>query len=94
MSVYVAAVLSQTGRSEASVRQQYPDYGIAAFPAGFARGFKQSVCFSPTLSGGKVDFAHGHVVGKKPDSVAKKFANSKEVTLIVYPAGFVRPGAG
>ena len=70
MSVLLADLLSEVGRGASDVLADYEGYALAAITAGLARRCKQVVVRAPLRDVP----AHAEVVGKKTDSVRKRFA--------------------
>ena len=74
MSVYLASVVTQTGRKSKDLLSNYPNYGLASVTAAVVRELDQIVLRDST----RKEPAHALVVGKKTRSVARRIRNKCE----------------
>lgn len=75
MSVLVQSLLLQQGRTPADVLSGFPDESLCRITAGLARELGQAVVKDTDPPH---DPAHGLVIGKKPRSVANRFAREAQ----------------
>lgn len=81
MSVLLADIVERDGRSAADALAGHEGFALAAITAGLARQCDQGVARDPLPE----EPAHGVVVGKKTDSVRKRFAKGAE--WVIPPPG-------
>lgn len=70
LSVLLAQMVEESGRTPADVLSGYPGYSLASVLAGFARQHQQMIVRAPEAG----EPAHCHMVGKKPKAVQKALA--------------------
>jgi len=74
MSVHLSSTLAQLGRSQVSVVEKYPGYGLVWFYAYVPRELGQLLARDPQPE----DESHAVVVGKKSTSVRRGFRNAAQ----------------
>jgi len=72
MSVVIEDTLRAMGREPGDILKNFPGQYLVRLAAGFVRRYDQTVQRSPTIE----EPAHGDVIGRKPKSVARKFAEA------------------
>lgn len=80
MSVLLASIVRETGRSATDVLRAHDGYSLVEMTAGLAREKNQGVARTPLDD----EPAHAEVFGKKTESVKKAFARS--ATWVVPPS--------
>lgn len=86
MSVRVRPLLEEMGLDLASVLADYPDFGLAEFPAGEARAKQQVVALQEVHD----EPAHGAVAGKKTGGVKKHLGKKSEWCLPLSEAALAK----
>jgi hypothetical protein len=79
MSVFLAAVISRTGRTAEDALVGHEGYALSSFTAGLARHLEQGVARDPLPE----EPAHAVVFGRKSKSIRQKL--SKQCTWVVPP---------
>ncbi|MEE8435807.1 MAG: hypothetical protein V3S64_13570 [bacterium] len=77
MSIQIEQEMENFGLTIEDILKNYPDLGLASFSAGFARSQKQGVIRKPL----DMDPAHGEVVGEKPRSIRRIFAENANIII-------------
>jgi hypothetical protein len=70
MSILIEGIVKATNRTAADVLREYDGFSLCSFTAGLARELGQVVA---TLPEEPNEPAHGYVVGKKTESIKKRF---------------------
>ena len=83
MSVYLAGLVRESGRTSEQLLEEYPGYGLVSFPAGVAREVGLGVTHERDVEHPEEE-AHAVVFGKKTGSVRKKLVKASK--WIVLPA--------
>jgi hypothetical protein len=83
MSVLIADVMLQEGRSPLAALKGHPDFSLVSIKAGLVRQCGQKIVRNPLPQ----EKAHGLVVGKKTNSVRKRLARNAIWIKLVTPSG-------
>lgn len=81
MSVYIAKLVAESGRTHNEVMERYPEHSLVVFLAGVARSLGLGVTKEPDPQYPE-ETAHGVVFGDKTQSVRKKLAKASEWLLL------------